>query len=110
MKALANALVRVGQMELVAIDVPEYAVAHPDEPLFDPHRANEPCERCLLAIRPDTGELVLLWGAYGDHDGPVHYSLSRETPDFPRHSREIYGRERAPFPEIFSITGQELVA
>jgi hypothetical protein len=69
-------------MRLLLIDVADYGVAHPDEGCAD----SSECAKCAIAIRPDTGELVLLWLC-----GGINWSLSRETPDYERHRRELDG-------------------
>jgi hypothetical protein len=72
-------------MKLAVLEHPHYHVAHPTEThLAAPH---ERCEQCLLAIRPDTGELVLLWGCgYGE---TKNWTISRDDPEEARHRREL---------------------
>jgi hypothetical protein len=67
-------------MVLEIIDTPDYTVAHPD----DTADLDEPCHQCALAVRPDTGELVLLWLV-----GGMSWSVSRNQPDYKRHRKEI---------------------
>lgn len=62
---------------LEVIERPEYAVAHPDDGWTGK------CPGCALAIRPDTGELLLLWRCKGN------WGVSRETPEHERHRAEI---------------------
>jgi hypothetical protein len=69
---------------LELLERPEYLVAHPNEQddALNPGR----CGMCALAVRPDTGELVLLWRC-----GGLNWSVSREDPHHERHHREITG-------------------
>lgn len=66
-------------MKLITIEHPDYGVAHPEDRI-----ATYPCMMCLLVIRPDTAELVLLW-----HVGNSAWSVSRNTPNWKRHRHEI---------------------
>lgn len=68
-------------MRLKIIDrAPDYGVAHASEDCS----ASRPCPKCALAVRPDTGEIVLLWLC-----GGINWSISRETPDHDRHRRDF---------------------
>lgn len=68
-------------MKLRFIIHPTHEAAHPGED------GREPCTKCALAIRPDTGEIVLLW-----QSNDVHWSVSRNDPNFERH-RDLKGVE-----------------
>lgn len=69
-------------MRLKIIDRrPEYGIAHPDNGRRD---SRDKCARCALAVRPDTGEIVLLWLC-----GGINWSISRNMPNYKRHRREI---------------------
>lgn len=68
-------------MTLKIIDrSPDYGIAHPDEDATD----DSGCYNCALAVRPDTGEIVLLWRC-----GGINWSISRETPDHDRHRNDL---------------------
>lgn len=73
-----------GGVTLEIIDpAPDYGIAHPYENV-NATRSCEPCEKCALAVRPDTGEMVLLWLC-----GGINWSISRHTPDHTRHRRDV---------------------
>jgi hypothetical protein len=76
--------VDVGETRLAVLDYPDYDVAHPGE------EAIGQCTGCLLAVRPDTGEIVLLWGIWygGTH---VKWSVSRSDPNYARHRIDLMG-------------------
>lgn len=69
-------LLRVGDARLSFVEHPLYAAAHPGEEC-DPQ---ERCTRCAIAVRPDTGEKVLLWQA-----GGKDWTVSRVDPEWARH-------------------------
>jgi hypothetical protein len=60
---------------------PDYDVAHPTDPITG---GGVPCPKCALAVRPDTGELVLLWLC-----GGINWSISRNMPGHGRHRRDL---------------------
>jgi hypothetical protein len=67
----------------------DYGVAHPDN---DSAASTYPCDRCALSVRPDTGELVLLWLC-----GGINWSISRANPDHDRHRGHLHaGRFALP--------------
>jgi hypothetical protein len=61
---------------------PDYSVAHPHDDCSD---GDHPCDKCALAVRPDTGEMVLLWLC-----GGINWSISRDTPDYERHRDDVH--------------------
>ena len=68
-------------MRLKIIDRrPDEGIAHPD---FGKH-SREQCTMCALAVRPDTGEIVLLWLC-----GGINWGVSRNMPDYRRHRRDL---------------------
>lgn len=71
---------RVGAADLLFVEHPLYADAHPGE-ACDPA---ERCVRCAIARRPDTHELVLLWLA-----GDIDWTVSRADPEWARHRRDF---------------------
>ena len=74
-------------MTLEIIDTPDYDVAHPEQTDSD-----EPCHQCALAVRPDTGELILLWLC-----GGINWSISRNQPHYRKHRRDVdSGRIQLP--------------
>jgi hypothetical protein len=48
---------------------PEYALAHPEEAHIGGH-----CDKCVLALNPLTGDIILLWCC-----GGINWSISREN-------------------------------
>lgn len=70
--------VEVYGAQLEVIERPEYEIAHPGDGWTGR------CNGCALAVRPDTGELVLLWRC-----GQANWGVSRETPEYERHHAEI---------------------
>jgi hypothetical protein len=72
----------VNGVRLPILDTPHMDVAHPTDGVTTD--TDEKCDKCALAIRPDTGEIVLLWLC-----GGINWSVSRETPDYERHRTEI---------------------
>lgn len=69
-------------MKLEFLDYPFNAVAHPDYK----YPETDTCILCALVIRPDTGEIVLLWkcGSVGN------WGVSRNMPHFKQHKKELY--------------------
>lgn len=77
--------VKVEGSPSVRLDVlgyPDKGVAHPGECGDGNGRGAEPCHLCLLAIRPDTGDILLVWE--GD-DTTGEWSLSPHTPELRKH-------------------------
>jgi hypothetical protein len=70
----------VGDTPLTFVRYPRYGEAHPDEPCDGTH-----CDRCAIARRHDTGELVLLWLCEGKN-----WTVSRHDPQWARHREEIH--------------------
>ena len=70
-------------MKLEFLEHPEYVIAHPDC-----YYINTFCDLCALVIRPDTGEIVLLWRCGGEITG--NWSVSRNMPNYKRHRKELY--------------------
>lgn len=68
-------------MKLEILDIPDYCIAHPE----DTTDSLDLCKFCLLVIRPDTGEIVLLWKC-----GKTNWAVSRNMPQYKRHRRELY--------------------
>jgi hypothetical protein len=72
---------------LEIIERPDHGIGHPEDP-----SDAKPCAMCALAIRPDTGELVLLWLV-----GNMHWSVLRNQPGYKRHLRDVLaGRIELP--------------
>jgi hypothetical protein len=66
-------------MKLEFLEYPDFGIAHPD------YEDTGPCSLCALVIRPDTGEIILLWKC-----GGINWSVSRNMPNFKRHRKELY--------------------
>ena len=71
-------------MKLQFLDYPFSTIAHPEYK----YPANDTCIFCALVIRPDTGEIVLLWRCEGEITG--NWEVSRNMPNFKRHRKELY--------------------
>jgi hypothetical protein len=70
----------VGDAVLDFVRHPHYADAHPGEACDE----GDVCERCAIARRRDTGDLVLLWQCEGKNWG-----VSRHDPEYARHRAEL---------------------
>lgn len=79
--------VYVGQQKCLVLEHPEYAVAHPVEAKYENAGPDYECNLCLLAVRPDTGDIILLWGC--GYLEPINWGISREDPNYARHCEEL---------------------
>lgn len=71
---------QVGAAALEFIAHPPYALAHPGE-ASDPV---ERCTQCAIALRRETGEVVLLWLA-----GGKDWTVSRADPAWAHHREQL---------------------
>lgn len=77
-------IIEIYGLPVEIVDHPAYHLAHPGEP--DSGVPDDAiCENCAIAVRPDTGELLLLWCCEGKNWG-----ISREMPEYERLRTEIY--------------------
>lgn len=72
--------IQVGAADLVFVALAPYVIAHPGESCDRLER----CPRCAIALRPDTGEIVLLWLA-----GEQEWTVSRADPEWERHRAQF---------------------
>jgi hypothetical protein len=70
-------------MTLVVLQAADMAVAHPRD-VYGPNGPQGYCRQCVYAVRPDTGEIVLLWLCERKN-----WTVSRENPEYDRHRLEL---------------------